>query len=205
MLTPNSDAIERAAQEWLEAMASVSCKLEYDADLSDTALLEDYKRGLDKHAPLPSRDVLLAAIRRNPWCIEYVSETLVEDMQLLAVRTDGRTLRRIENPSENVILAAIRQDPITIALVDNPSEAAQYLALTNRATPGTFDSYILALESRQFCDAVLDRVKPGLSSVRRLYTGDDYVTIQESYITFAAQPWPTLSVDLPNDILYGQD
>lgn len=60
-------------------------------------------------------------IRNNPYVIERL-ENPTEEMQLVAVETNGLALQYIKNPSAAVQKAALQNTPRAIQYIENPSE-----------------------------------------------------------------------------------
>ena len=77
---------------------------------------------------IDSKEVQLAAVKHNGRNIEYVTDPS-EELQLVAVKQNGYAIEYVADSSEKVKLAAMKQNGRAIMYVADPSEEVQLAAV----------------------------------------------------------------------------
>lgn len=132
----------------------------------------------------PDEDILAAAIRQSPTCVQYLSESLPRHLQYLAIQTDGMSLWAIKDRTRSLEMAAVKNRPDAIVFVKDKTPILEFLSLTTSLPKDMFDIRLLAKHDEYYCDAVLDRVRQGLAAIRGLYHDCDEQTRSEAYESF---------------------
>ena len=85
-----------------------------------------FAKGID-----PSEDVLTSAIMLNPVNAIYnmrdYDVPISEELKMMAVNINGRSIQYMYNPSEELQLAAIKNSPYALTYIKNPTEIARLL------------------------------------------------------------------------------
>lgn len=186
----SKDSIEKA-RSWLR-------------DECDEIKHPELAKGL-AYATTPEEDVLAAAIRQCPTCVQYLKDSPPAYLRYLAVQTDGMSIRVIKDRTRSMEMAAIKNRPDAILHVNDKTPILEFLALTASLPKGTFDVRLLAKHDEYFCDAILDRIRPGLSAIRSLYQDCGMETRSAAYEAFISSlPSNPTDICIPADIAPGE-
>ena len=121
------DALKKFVNDALEANYGVR-DVEYMHHIPEEIQLEFVKFSYFKKIRSPTEKVKLAAIRHEPWDIEYI-ENPSEELQLEAVGKNIFSIRYIKNPTEKVQLKAMEKCVEIIADIRNPTITVQKEAI----------------------------------------------------------------------------
>jgi hypothetical protein len=77
---------------------------------------------------LKDKEVQLAAVKQDGRTIKYMKNPS-EKLKLAAVKQNGLAIKYIKNPSEEIQLSAVKQNGLAIKYIKNPSERVQLSAI----------------------------------------------------------------------------
>jgi len=128
---------EKKVHEWCDKVSSRKMAGLYCVDGS--LYPERYDDKFKIHGDINDLDEqeILEILEHKPDIIKHIKNP-TEEMQMLAVKADGRLIKDIKNPSEELQLAAINETPEAFEFIKNPSEEMQMLAVQENGSAVRF-------------------------------------------------------------------